>query len=262
LRNRTKGEGTSPLQEFEGIGEWNMEMSEPLKEEIIRKQIERWQKRGEEKKDDWIHKLSTITVSVEPGSGGTLIARGLAERLEFDHFDKAMVEIIADSAEISEDVVRAMEKQRRSGIEDFIASCIEREYIYPGTYLKHLVQIVTAIGLHGHAVIVGRGANFILPPGERFAVRIVARDDYRVRNVSDRFGVSEEEARARVLNRESKRSAFVKKSFNRDIADPVHYDLVVNAEGMKVEAVAAGIAGHVLALRESMPPDGLTAPGC
>lgn len=239
-----------------------MEMSEPLKEEIIRKQIERWQRRGEEKKDDWVHKLSTVTVSVEAGSGGTLIAKQIAERLEFDHFDKAMVEIIADSAEISADVVRAMEKQRRSGIEDFIASCIEREYIYPGTYLKHLVHIVTAIGLHGHAVIVGRGANFILPPGERFAVRIIARETYRVQNVAERFDISHEDARARVLNRESKRTAFVKKSFNRDIGNPVHYDLVVNAEGMRVEEVAAGIAGHVLALREAMPLDETTAPAC
>ncbi|MCF8062860.1 MAG: cytidylate kinase-like family protein [Deltaproteobacteria bacterium] len=229
-----------------------MEMSEPLKEEIIRKQIERWEKRGEEKKNDWVHKLSTITVSVEAGSGGTLIAREVAERLDFDHFDKAIVEIIADSAEISEDVVRAMERQRRSGIEDFIASCIEREYIYPGTYLKHLVHIVTAIGLHGHAVIVGRGANFILPSEERFAVRIIAREELRIQNISERFGISREDARARVLNRDSKRTAFVKKSFRRDIADPIHYDVVVNSEGMKVEETAAGIAGHVLALREAM----------
>jgi cytidylate kinase len=239
-----------------------MEMSEPLKEEIIRKQIERWQRRGEEKKDDWVHKLSTITVSVEAGSGGTLIAKEVAERLEFDHFDKAMVEIIADSAEISADVVRAMEKQRRSGIEDFIASCIEREYIYPGTYLKHLVHIVTAIGLHGHAVIVGRGANFILPPGERFAVRIAAGEAFRVRNIAERFGISHEDARERVLNRESKRSDFVKKSFHREIADPVHYDLVVNSEGMKVEEIAAGLVGYVLALREVLPADKTTAPAC
>jgi cytidylate kinase len=239
-----------------------MEMSEPLKEEIIRKQIERWQKRGEQKEDDWVHKLSTITVSVEAGSGGTLIAKEIADRLEFDHFDKAMVEIIADSAEISADVVRAMEKQRRSGIEDFIASCIEREYIYPGTYLKHLVHIVTAIGLHGHAVIVGRGANFILPPEERFAVRVIAGEAFRVRNVAERFGLSHEEARARVLNREDKRGAFVKKSFQREIGNPIHYDLVVNSEGMKVGEIAAGLVGHVLALREALPADETSTPAC
>lgn len=228
-----------------------MEMSEPLREEMIRKQIERWEQRGHEKKDDWIRGLSTITVSVEAGSGGTLIARGLAERLEFDLFDKAIVEIIADSVDISADVVRAMEKQRRFGIDDFLASCLEREYIYPGTYLKHLVNIVTAIGLHGHAVIVGRGANFILPCEERFAVRIIAPEETRVRNVADRFGISLDEARARVLNRESKRTAYVKKSFNRDIADPIHYDLVVNTGGTDVERAATGLAGHVLALRDA-----------
>lgn len=229
-----------------------MEMSEPLQEDLIRKQIERWEQRGKEKRDDWVPRLSTVTVSVEAGSGGTLIAKRLAERLEFDLFDKAIVEIIADSAEISEDVVRAMEKQRRFGIDDFLASCLEREYIYPGTYLKHLVNVVTAIGLHGHAVIVGRGANFILPCEERFAVRVAAPEETRVQTIADRFDIPVDEARARVLNRESKRTAFVKKSFNRDIANPIHYDLVVNTGGLDVDQAAAGVTGHVLALRDAM----------
>ncbi len=227
-----------------------MELSEPVKEEIIRRKIESWEQRGKEKRDEWPPRLSTTTVSVEAGSGGTLIAAKIADRLEFDLFDKVMVEIIADSAEMSADVIRHLENARPSRVEDFLASFLEREYLYPGTYLRHLVNIVTAIGVHGHAVIVGRGGNFILPPEERFSVRFVAPEEVRIRNIAERFGVSPDEARARVLNRESKRTAFIKKSFNRDIADPVYYDLVVNTAGLSVDEAAEGVCSLLIGLRE------------
>jgi len=231
-----------------------MELSEPVKEEIIRKRIESWEKRRSERKGEWPSRLSTLTVSVEAGSGGTLIAEKIADRLSFDLFDKVIVDIIAESVEISADVIRELEKARPSGVEDFLSSFLEREYLYPGTYLRHLVNILTAIGIHGHAVIVGRGANFVLPPEERFSLRIVAPEEVRIQNIADRFGVSREDARARILNRESKRTAFIKKSFNRDIADPVHYDLVINTGGMGIEEAAEGVCSILFGLRELQAP--------
>ena len=228
-----------------------MDLSEPVKEEIIRKKIESWEKRRTEAKGEWPARLSTITVSVEAGSGGTLIAANIANRLGFDLFDKAIVEIIAESAEMSADVIRDLEKTRPSGVEDLLASFLEREYLYPGTYLRHLVHIVTAIGLHGHAVIVGRGANFILPPEERFSIRVIAPEEVREQNISNRFGVTCEEARARVLNRESRRTAFIKKSYNRDITAPESYDLVINTGGMELEAAAEATCAFLFRLRET-----------
>ncbi len=35
------------------------------------------------------------------------------------------------------------------------------------------MKVIGTIGKHGRAVIVGRGANFVLPPEKRFSVRIV-----------------------------------------------------------------------------------------
>lgn len=109
--------------------------------------------------------------------------------------------------------------------------------------MQHLVKVVNTIADHGRAVIVGRGANFILPPEERFSVRIVAPLEIRIQNVARAYNVPAEKARKRVIGRESRRSAFIRKSYNADISDPQNYDLTINTGRVRIEtAVEAVIA--------------------
>ena len=237
-----------------------MEMSESLMDEVIRKQIEKWEEararrdRGEEER------LSVITFSSQAGSGGSLVAKGVAEQLRFDYFDKVLIEVIAESAHISTKLVESVEKERLSGIEDFIASFIKKEYLYPGVYLKHLMKVVSAITIHGRAVIVGRGANFIIPPEKRFSIRTIAPQEKRIEHVAKTFHVSPEEAKARVLQRESARSAFIKHSFHKDSGDPIHYDMVINTEKTGIEAAIQGVCVYFQVLQKSSRRDFPTNP--
>ena len=83
--------------------------------------------------------------------------------------------------------------------------------------------------------MVGRGANFVLPPEKRFSVRIVAAQGWRINNVAQEFDISLEDAKRRVMRTESDRRAFIRKYFNADIADPTNYDLVVNTSTLNVD---------------------------
>jgi cytidylate kinase len=133
-----------------------------------------------------------------------------------------------------------------SGVEDFISSLVNKQYLYPGLYLEHLMKVVCTIAEHGRAVIVGRGANFILPPEKIFSVRMVAPLDVRIQNIARRFGVSAEEAKRRVIQRESRRSAFIRQSFNADISNPINYDLTINTGKMSIEAAVEAVIGAVM----------------
>lgn len=221
-----------------------MEMSEALMDEIILKQVEKWEESkavGRKAEDE---QLSVITVSSQPGSGGSVIAKDVAEQLGFDFFDKTLIEVIAESAHVSSKLVESVERESLSGIEDFIASFIKKEYLYPGLYLKHLMKVVSAIALHGKAVIVGRGANFIIPSELRFSLRTVAPQEKRIENIARTFEVSLEEAKGRVLQRESRRSAFVRHSFNKKVSDPVNYDMVINTGRTTIEEAAQGVCAY------------------
>jgi len=105
------------------------------------------------------------------------------------------------------------------------------------------MKVGGTIGEHGRAIIVGRGANFVLPPGRRFRVRIVAPEKKRVKKVSTDYGVPLKEAKRRIIKTESGRRAFIRKYFNADIADPVNYDLIINTGTISIDAATDAIKG-------------------
>jgi hypothetical protein len=185
---------------------------------------------------------------MQPGSGGSLIAEKIADRFGFDYFHRDIIKGIAKSAKIRATVIETLEKERLSGVEDFIASLYKDQYLYPGIYMEHLLKVVNTIANHGRAVIVGRGANFILPPDERFSLRVVAPLEIRIQNVARAYKVPVETARKRVVARESRRSAFVRKSYNADISDPENYDLTINTGRMAIEPAVEAVIAAVKSL--------------
>lgn len=186
-------------------------------------------------------RITVVTVSSEPGSGGQVIAKGIAERMGYDLFQRDIIREIADRADIGASVIESIEKDRLLGIEDFIATLVSRRYLWPEIFLEQLMKVISVIGKHGMAVIAGRGANFILPPNERLSIRVVAPMDLRILNISRLLNISDEEAKKRVIMKEAKRKAFIRKSFNADIADPINYDLIFNTEYIRYEAAVDAV---------------------
>lgn len=214
-------------------------------EAFIKEQIEKWKTKTHSD-------IPVITLSSQPGSGGRRLAKGIAERLKIDLFDRDMVKEIAESAHISGAIIESMEKERFTGVKDFIDSLVNDRYLWPGVYLDHLMKVVAAIASHGNAVIVGRGANFLIPPDARVSVRVIAPLDFRVRNIADEFGVTFEEAKRRVINRESRRAAFIQQSFHADVADPLNYDLVINTQKLSFDAALGAVIGTVVGGKDQL----------
>jgi len=205
-------------------------------EAFIQEVVGKWGRKEKKDKPGDSKAITVVTISSEPGSGGQIIAEGIARKMNYDLFNRDIITEIASSADVSASVIESIEKERLSGVEDFIASIVNKRYLWPGVYLEHLMRVVGVIGKHGNAVIVGRGANFIIPPTERLAVRIVSPLEVRVQNIARLFHIPEEEAKKRVNMREAKRKAFIRKSFNADVADPVNYDLVINTEFLSFDS--------------------------
>lgn len=181
--------------------------------------------------------ITVVTVSSEPGSGGKIIAKRIARLMGYDLFQRDIIKEISDRADIGSSVLESIEKEHLSGIEDFIATLVSRRYLWPEVHLEHLMKIIIVIGKHGKAVISGRGANFIIPHNERLSIRVIAPMELRVENIARLFNISEDEARKRVIMKEAKRKAFIRKSFNADITDPINYDLVFNTEHLRYDSV-------------------------
>ena len=200
---------------------------------IVEEQVQKWQRLRVEPKPE-TPVVSVVTLSREPGSGGRLVAAGIAERLRFDLFHQEVIHEMAKSAQVSTRLLESLDEKGVSMIEDWVQSAVQKKYLWPDEYLQHLLKVVGTIAKHGRAVIVGRGANFVLPEAGRFRVRVIAPAAFRAEKVAEQFDLSVDEARRRILKTESDRKAFVRKYFYADITDALNYDIVLNTASMEI----------------------------
>ena len=202
--------------------------------QIVEDQVHRWQLLQKEKPQEKAL-VPVVTISREPGSGGRIVAQNLAAKLGFEVFHQEVLHEMAKRAEVSNQLLATLDERGLSILEDWISSLVNDRHLWPDQYLRHLMNVIGTIGKHGRAVVVGRGANFVLPPEQRFRVRVTASQRLRIKNVARDFNLSPVEAKRRVIKTESDRKAFIRKYFNADIADPTNYDLVINTETLTVD---------------------------
>ena len=176
-----------------------------------------------------------IVISRQRGAGGREVARRVAERQGLDLFDRDLIHMVAESSHLAERVVETLDEKGRLAVDEWVLRSVSSRHLMPDQYLEHLMKVVGTIGLHGGAVIVGRGASFIIPERTCARVRVVAPLETRVRNVAAELGIPLDEARRVVMSVDSERAAFVRKNFHADIDDDNHYDLVINTGAFSVD---------------------------
>lgn len=209
-------------------------------QQIVEEQVHRWQLLGKEKKEQPAE-LPVVTISREPGSGGRIIAANLAEKLDFDVFHQEVLHQMAKSAKVGSRLLETLDEKGLNLLEEAISAVVHEHHLWPDEYLKHLMKIIGVIGEHGRAVVVGRGANFILPRDRCFRVRVIAAMAIRVERMCKQFDLSRDEAKRRLIRTESDRRAFIRKYFNAEISDPLNYDMVINTDHMNISAAVETI---------------------
>ena len=209
-------------------------------EKIVEEQIQKWNVTRRKKEIDE-SVCQVVTISREPGSGGQIIAESLAEKFNLDLFHQRMIHRMAESTKVNKQVLETLDEKGLNVLDNWIASLVDAKHLWPDQYLKHLMKVILTISKHGRAVIVGRGANFILSPESRFRVRVIAPVEARIENISRDYAVSAKKAKRRMIKTESDRRAFIRKYFNADIGEPVNYDLVINTDTVIIENAAEAI---------------------
>jgi len=152
---------------------------------------------------------------------------------------------MAKDANISVRFMETLDERGLTTLDNWVASLVDERYLWPDQYMQHLMKVIGTIGRHGKSVIVGRGANFILPVETRISVRIIAPFEVRRRNVAREFNLSDKDAERRITLSESRRRSFIRKYFNTSIADIYHYDMFINTEKLEIEDAVVAIEAVV-----------------
>jgi len=216
-------------------------------EALVDHQARRWQLFRTERQQEASRPV--VTVSRQHGAGGGEVAKRVAEDLGLDLFDREIIQHIAESTHLSERVVSSLDEKDRELLTDWLGAISSRSYLSPVEYRYHLSRVVGALAHHGGAVILGRGAHLILGQGEALRVLVVAPLESRVRAVMEREGLTDRDARRRIVTVEAERKAFLMKHFHADFADTTTFDIVVNTAVLGT----SGACGAVRAAVERLP---------
>ncbi|HOK53435.1 MAG TPA: cytidylate kinase-like family protein [Armatimonadota bacterium] len=174
-----------------------------------------------------------ITISRQLGSGSRQVAQRLVERLGWSLWDKDLVDAIAKDADVDRWIVETFDEKTISEI-DVLARTLTGQYEFGGfMYGQHLAKVLLAVARHGYAIILGRGANFLLTGA--LNIRLVASEEVRITNLMDYGELSREEALDRIRQTDKERADFIRKVYLKDIEDPLAYDVVITVDNFGIE---------------------------
>lgn len=216
-------------------------------EKLIERQARFWEFRrqqGREKERPGRGKYGAICfgpyllISREKGAGGHTVAALAAERLNWQVFDRQIVDEVARRAKIRQQLIASLDERARGGLEDFIRDILGHEVIAPGDYLYHLKQVLLTLGHQGDVVIVGRGAEYVLPSQFGLRVWMVAPLDVRIDRTCKAQGITSEAARSQIEQVDREREKFIRSHFQHGTRSPLDYDVVINTGHLSAEGTA------------------------
>jgi hypothetical protein len=146
---------------------------------------------------------------------------------------------LARKAETDVQLIRAIDERQRDLLDDVISTSLHGGRISGGKYRCLLTRTIAELSERGGAVIVGRGANFLLRPDQALRVRVVCPFRERVERYGARERIDWARAARHVRSKDRGRERFAKQLCAENSSDPVHYDLVVNTLDLPVPSAAA-----------------------
>jgi cytidylate kinase len=203
--------------------------------------------------------MPVITVGRTLGAGGETIAAMVAQRLGADLVDRKIFDEVVRRLDMPEDEVEKLEEAPGSLLNRVLQALgsASIEFAAPPegsvwtppysdptfdtskAVLQITQEVIREAYRSGNAVIVGRGAGYVLL-GETDVLHVLATGprEARIARVRELYGLSEEEARRKVKQTDANRGAHVKQVYGHDWLDPAHYHLVLNTDWLGYERCA------------------------
>lgn len=201
--------------------------------------------------------MSIITISRQYGSGGSDVARLVAEQLGWELVDNEFIDRVAKAANLSrQEVEKRIECPQ--GLFDRIAMALAyssgdlyttgRGIATPLPKANDLANVTETVieeaVRDGDVVLVGRGAQACLAnTTDTLHVFTMGPLDWRTEQVAGALKLSEKEARQRIQSIDDRRRKYVKQIYDRNWEDPANYDLCINTANFSFERAAAMIVG-------------------
>ncbi len=205
-----------------------MKIKNPNIRSIIELQINTWFLKEKDKPEQKKEKKPLILISRQRGAGGLSVAEGLSKKLGWPYYDKNIIKEIANTVGADEKQLAFLDEKDRNIFKEFVNVFRRDPNVSQEEYVQYLERFIKTLGEVGGSIIVGRGAEFVLPPQDVLRALLVAGPETRARFAAQKYGLQEKEAFKLLKTWDQERRKLMKHYFDKDIDDPVNYDLVIN----------------------------------
>jgi cytidylate kinase len=208
--------------------------------------------------------MSVITISRQYASGGNEIAARVCELLDYSLFDKTlMVKMATEMGLTQEQIVDFTEVDHRSqslldrlfGRQMTVAEVrtwqedingvrtLSVQKLSDQQAMAMVRSVMEAAYKRGNMVIVGRGGQaFLAGRPAALHVRIEAPLEHRVQRCMEQMDIVQFEAERLVEERDRATADYVRRYYDIDPADPLHYHLLINTGSLDLNTAAQVVA--------------------
>ena len=184
--------------------------------------------------------MAVITISRQPGAGGNVLGKMIADKLSYTFADNHIIQMIAKEAKVSPMWVETFEKEAGSKFSRLISGMVSKRwmdrvladeygYLDEKIYLDYLVLIIAQMADEGNVVILGRGSQYILDDHpDAYHILLIDEIENRIRFVMKHSNLSEKKAKRLVYDEDKWRKNLYKRLGKTDYENPMLYDLVLN----------------------------------
>ena len=181
-----------------------------------------------------------ITISRQLGSGGRKIAEAVGEKLGCRVWGREILDVLASQSggDYTARMFEALDEKTQNAVDSLVSDFFGQ--VAKHTYLHLLPKAIFVIA-QSDAVIVGRGAQLLLP--NSFRVRIKASFEARVNNMMQFENLDRKTAVERIKTSDKQREAFMKELAKKLGIKDYHdeFDLGINGERFSIDDAATVI---------------------
>lgn len=182
-----------------------------------------------------------ISFSRELGSGGGVLAGLVGEALGWRVYDREILTAVAEETHCDALLVERFDEKGVREVGEYLAPLILPDDPGQARVLIGLRHVIQRIGREGKAVLLGRGANFVLRPWGGLRVRAVGALSERAEALARVEGTALDAARRRIEASDAAQRKFVRQAFQREVDDPAAYDLVLSPLALGLPASVASV---------------------
>lgn len=194
-----------------------------------------------------------ISIGRQFGSGGRIIGKALAEKLNIDYYNNELLVLAAKQNGLAPEFFENNDEISNS-IFGFASNILDN--IGLGTFTNNMLsgdtlfqmqsETIKRLASEKSCIIVGRCSDYILRDNPNcVSIFLHASEEERAKRIANRMNISEEEALAKLIEADKKRASYYNFYSNKTWGDSKTYDLSINVSKLGIEGTLTFILDYL-----------------